>query len=444
MVDAVMWADQRPVVGEVDTADEVVRDWMDQAGITDLSQLTPDQLNSLIAYINSLPAAAKNSPQIQALLQSLVAVSKGAAAKADDSDSAYLAFQSAFLGVLAKSTTSKTDGLDEALEQAQEAGRAVAAIEQWQKDPTSLSGEDIKFLLAHFEQLRDLGYTDADIAALGPGLLELEQGMLQIYAWLENPDALKNGDTVKQMEALLQVIQGLRDAGFTDEQLASLGLTGDAGLEKSLTDALAEYNALVANPDTKPGVADSILNQRGAEIMASRARALSLNDSLSFDESNRYEQLAGDADNAAEIESLVQQNLQAPWQEWTFPELEEFTPEAIAEYRAALDRFEATIPAGPDGDAGRKYIMDQRAQLSLFSPDGDPLTEMYELKIGLMATDIQFKKDLADLFKSKDDQPTADALTAEATAMQSFLTQLMSMQENAFRQLADSLKSLRQ
>lgn len=435
MIESVTWRGPADVEGAVDTVDEATRSWLDARGISDLSDLTPDDLAAFISYLNRLPPGVRNSADFKQLLSALTSLQTGLAQTAGLSEEDKLRFQMEFLSLLADSTKGTGDGLDVAQENAASAYHSLDVINRWLEDPSSLDGDDIAFLIQHLQNLQALGYSHSELDALGLGQLATQ--LASIEEWFSDGQGLESGDPVERANAVLAMIEALRASGLSEAHLESLGLVGDGGLEQEVKDALAMYESKLEETDN-PELAASYLREDLARITESRANSLEADQRLSQTQRDSYALCSDNAGNVANSEEQAQKYMEAPVEELDLPEPGEMTREGLEAYYQELLAYAQTIPPGSQGEPFRKMIGLKLEEISesLSEMEGDQLTpaQAYGLKMGLLAADAWLMDAAQDYFTERGDQKRADLFAAKQEEINQFASQVQNFYNNVLEQ----------
>lgn len=195
---SVPWVNSE-IVGEVDTVDEAVRQWLNQNGITDLTNLTKEQLDHLIAFLGGSNYA--NIPGVQNLIVQLQQISSSWSTNSNADPLSALKTnttnQIAFLNALAASTTG-TDSLDTALSNLQTTLTTINTATGLLNLPTGAwdPNTNINSLMTAqnlLNQLIELENQGIDLGALGLANLKNEL-QAAVNAYHASPNQNGNND----------------------------------------------------------------------------------------------------------------------------------------------------------------------------------------------------------------------------------------------------------
>lgn len=219
--------------------DSVIRSWLNQQGLQDLTQLTPENLQALMTFLqqhSSVPGAADLLTKLTELQSSWKASTTGQDKLANAINT--LKFQQQFVGLLANATTGQ-DGLDTAKSSIEGPLNALEKVQRAilqgsmsiDKDSGRATEAAVTDMLAQLDALKNSG---ADLKSLG--LQGLYDNLTQALNQYHTAVAEAGGDPVKLDMAGSVFRQAVATA--RKDYLVSTGLSETHGLVQKELDVI--------------------------------------------------------------------------------------------------------------------------------------------------------------------------------------------------------------
>lgn len=374
------WDDSTVVEGEIDSVDSAIRAWLNQRGAVDLESLGKAELRQLIQFLKALPASEfKESTAYNNLLNTLGQIQQNW--KLSGSDTLGNALTNAqqntnFLRALANATDG-ADNLDLAIDQS----------------------------LALVAELRE------------------------INNWLYSAADVMTGNPSAEVAEILNSIQSLREMGFTEEQLGSMGLLQ---LEQGLREADKVYQKVLAEKND-PTLAESALRLEVASLKVAHAEAMGISEN-----DPRLKELR----NTQEGETIWHTNLTTPWEEYDpAVSIQEFTPEGLRKMQAEYLRHLELIPPGPDGDKARVYLETKLTHINraiaTYSDSRESIGPALSFTFDMRMADSLRLEDLIEQAKKTDNPELVSELQSKKDKLDSVIAAI----SDAMRSVLDSLGS---